>query len=180
MSVICSDKTGTLTQNKMTVLKYYIDGRVTDCSCADKCVADRSGEKDTLSDPLTEKLVDFGVLCSDAENESGAEIGDPTEVALVNLAEKYGKKASDLRRQIPRLGELPFDSERKLMSTVHAYRGKQILITKGAVDVLCDRIDFRETASGVIPFTEEHREQFQKANLALSREGLRGAGICIP
>lgn len=173
VSVICSDKTGTLTQNKMTVLKYYIDGRVTDCSCADKCVADRSGEKDTLSDPLTEKLVDFGVLCSDAENESGAEIGDPTEVALVNLAEKYGKKASDLRRQIPRLGELPFDSERKLMSTVHAYRGKQILITKGAVDVLCDRIDFRETASGVIPFTEEHREQFQKANLALSREGLR-------
>lgn len=177
VSVICSDKTGTLTQNKMTVLKYYTDGRVTDCSCdgsgVDDCMTDHPEKKDTLFEPLTEKLINFGVLCSDAENEGGMQIGDPTEVALVNLAERYGKKAGKLRRQIPRLGEIPFDSERKLMSTVHCYRGEQILITKGAVDVLCDRMESAETSSGVVPFTEEYKEQVQKANLAFSRDGLR-------
>lgn len=197
VSVICSDKTGTLTQNKMTVLKYYAAGRVTDCSCPDghiendghlsgcvpdgaekehtrpDCVPDDSEKGHVLPDPLAEKLIDFGVLCSDAKEENGTEIGDPTELALIHLAERYGKDSNGLRKKIPRLGEIPFDSERKLMSTVHNYRGEQILITKGAVDVLCGRLDAVETSAGVVPVTPEHLRQIQEMNLAFSRDGLR-------
>lgn len=163
VSVICSDKTGTLTQNRMTVLKYYIDGQIVDCSEPPK----------ELPGGLSEKLIDFGILCSDASKENGTLIGDPTEIALISLAQDYGKRADELRSQVPRLGEIPFDSERKLMSTVHDYHGERILITKGAVDVLCDRTDSWETASGVVSFTEEYREALQKTNLAFSRDGLR-------
>ncbi len=163
VSVICSDKTGTLTQNRMTVLKYYIDGQIVDCSEPPK----------ELPGGLSEKLIDFGVLCSDASKESGTLIGDPTEIALISLAQDYGKRADELRSQVPRLGEIPFDSERKLMSTVHDYHGERILITKGAVDVLCDRTDSWETVSGVVPFTEEYREQLQRINFSFSQAGLR-------
>lgn len=163
VSIICSDKTGTLTQNKMTVMKYYVNDEVTD-------VASKPG-KDLPE--KARKLIDFSVLCNDASNENGTEIGDPTEVALVNLSDKYQLPACTIRSKYERMCEIPFDSDRKLMSTVHIYNGEQIMITKGAVDVLLDRMHSVETAEGIRPLTVKDKEKIQETNLMFSKEGLR-------
>lgn len=152
VSVICSDKTGTLTQNRMTVQKLYTGGRVIPVEAAD------------FGDPMQEPLLRAALLCSDATvNESG-EVGDPTETALVRLGEDHGFDEERTRSRWPRLSELPFDSDRKLMSTVHALSGGLMLVTKGAVDVLLDRT----------VVTAEERAEIEQVNEQFSREGLRG------
>ena len=118
-SVICSDKTGTLTQNKMTVRQLYVGDEVIE-----------TGEIDLNSKVETE-LLRSAILCSDAVNNNGQEIGDPTEVALVNIGHKYNLKEVEIRNKYPRLKELPFDSDRKMMSTLNEIEGKNYLITKG-------------------------------------------------
>ena len=149
VSVICSDKTGTLTQNKMTVKKLYAGGKIISVEDAD------------FSDPVQEPLLRTALLCSDATvNESG-EVGDPTETALVRLGEKFGFDEEDTRRKFPRLTEIPFDSDRKLMSTVHEFAGGYTMVTKGAVDVLLDR--------AVISPAE--RTEIEAANEQFSSEG---------
>lgn len=163
VSIICSDKTGTLTQNKMTVMKYYVNDEVTD-------VASKPGQN---LPEKARKLIDFSVLCNDASNENGTEIGDPTEVALVNLSDKYQLPACTIRSKYERICEIPFDSDRKLMSTVHIYDGEQIMVTKGAVDVLLDRMHSVETAEGIRPLTSKEKEKIQDTNLMFSKEGLR-------
>ena len=151
VSVICSDKTGTLTQNKMTVKKLYTAGRIIDVADAD------------FHDPVQEPLLRTALLCSDATvNESG-EVGDPTETALVRLGEDHGFDEADVRGRWPRLAELPFDSDRKLMSTVHKLSGGYVLVTKGAVDVLLDRC----------VITPQAREEAEQANEEFSSQGLR-------
>ena len=151
VSVICSDKTGTLTQNKMTVKKLYAGGKIVSVEDAD------------FNDPVQEPLLRTALLCSDATvNESG-EVGDPTETALVRLGEKFGFDEEDTRRKYPRLTEIPFDSDRKLMSTVHEFAGGYTMVTKGAVDVLLDR--------AVISPAE--RAEIEAVNEQFSREGLR-------
>ena len=151
VSVICSDKTGTLTQNKMTVKKLYAGGKII-----------RAEEAD-FSDPLQEPLLRTALLCSDAVvNESG-EVGDPTETALVRLGQDHGISEAGAREHYPRLTELPFDSDRKLMSTVHEFSGGLTMVTKGAVDVLLDR--------SVI--TPEERKEIERVNQQFSEEGLR-------
>lgn len=151
VSVICSDKTGTLTQNRMTVQKLYTGGRVIPVEAAD------------FGDPMQEPLLRAALLCSDATvNESG-EVGDPTETALVRLGEDHGFDEERTRSRWPRLSELPFDSDRKLMSTVHALSGGLMLVTKGAVDVLLDRT----------VVTAEERAEIEQVNEQFSREGLR-------
>ncbi len=151
VSVICSDKTGTLTQNRMTVQKLYTGGRVIPVEAAD------------FGDPMQESLLRAALLCSDATvNESG-EVGDPTETALVRLGEDHGFDEERTRSRWPRLSELPFDSDRKLMSTVHALSGGLMLVTKGAVDVLLDRT----------VISAEERAEIEQVNEQFSREGLR-------
>ena len=151
VSVICSDKTGTLTQNKMTVQKLYTGGRIIS-----------AGEAD-FHDALQEPLLRTALLCSDATvNESG-EVGDPTEVALVRLGEAYGVDEEETRRRWPRLTEIPFDSDRKMMSTVHRFSGGLMMVTKGAVDVLLDRSDI----------SPEERAEVERVNERFSQEGLR-------
>ena len=151
VSVICSDKTGTLTQNKMTVQKLYAGGRIVS-----------AGEAD-FHDALQEPLLRTALLCSDATvNESG-EVGDPTEVALVRLGEAYGIDEEETRSRWPRLTEIPFDSDRKMMSTVHRFSGGLMMVTKGAVDVLLDRSDI----------SPEERAEVERVNEAFSQEGLR-------
>lgn len=151
VSIICSDKTGTLTQNKMTVKKYYINQEILDASQAH---FERSDDK---------KLLLFSVLCNDSTNEEGVEIGDPTETALINFADQYGYYSKEIRSTYPRISEIPFDSDRKLMSTVHEMDGKNILVTKGAVDVLLSRMS-------IDPDT---KKQIEQANEYFSQSGLR-------
>ena len=127
VSVICSDKTGTLTQNKMTVKKLYTGGKIVDADQAD------------FSDPIQEPLLRTALLCSDATINENGEVGDPTETALVRLGEANGFDEEVTRGKYPRLTEIPFDSDRKLMSTVHRLSGGLVMVTKGAVDVLLDR-----------------------------------------
>ena len=129
-SIICSDKTGTLTQNRMTLVKTYVDGGE---------IMDFNGS----ADGDTYKMLCYGSLCSDGKVvfEDGMEkhIGDPTETAIVLAAHKAGGVQDELNSQSPRVGELPFDSDRKLMTTVNVINGKPIAIVKGAFDVIAKR-----------------------------------------
>ena len=161
VSVICSDKTGTLTQNKMTVEDYYIDGKRITADAID------------VADPAQRCLLDYSILCNDSTNENGVEIGDPTETALINLGSRCGIEAADVRNLYPREGELPFDSDRKMMSTLHRIDGENRMIVKGAVDVLLTRMDQIQIGSEVRPMTEQDRKNIEEQNQAFSRQGLR-------
>ena len=126
VSVICSDKTGTLTQNKMTVEDYYVEGKRIPAAEID------------IADPAQNYLLECSILCNDSTNENGVEIGDPTETALINLGSRYGIESASVRNRYPREGELPFDSDRKMMSTLHRINGENRMIVKGAVDRLLE------------------------------------------
>ena len=163
VSVICSDKTGTLTQNKMTPQKVYADGSLLE------------GDDLNLVNDVQRLLLKAALLASDATNnqQTGASIGDPTEVALVQLGEKFGVDGEAYRAQHPRLGELAFDSDRKLMSTLHDIDGVPTLFTKGAIDVLLQRSNYLLTREGPVEMTPERREAISRINMELSMEGLR-------
>ena len=163
VSVICSDKTGTLTQNKMTPQKVYADGSLLE------------GEDLSLVNDVQRLLLKAALLASDATNneKEGTAIGDPTEVALVMLGEKFGVDEESYRAQHPRLGELAFDSDRKLMSTLHDIDGVPTLFTKGAIDVLLNRSTHLLTREGKVEMTPQRREELARVNMELSMEGLR-------
>ena len=171
VSIICSDKTGTLTQNKMTVMKYYVGDKIENVSDVMKQRKD-SAKNPSLSN-MEQKLIDFSLLCNDASCQNGTDLGDPTEVAFVHWASKYDVSTTECRKNYERLDEIPFDSDRKLMSTVHPYGQEKIMITKGAVDVLLERMESIETENGVRPFCKEDKEKIQAMNLEFSKEGLR-------
>jgi Ca2+-transporting ATPase len=161
ISVICSDKTGTLTQNKMTVKKVYVDEKVLEST-------ELNPEKG-----LEKKLVLMALLCNDAVTIERKEMGDPTEIALVNLGEVYGFDELDARKEHSRIGEIPFDSDRKLMSTVNRVKGFTFLITKGAVDMMLSRVTRIDTTNGVLPLTENHANEIKRINSEFSESGLR-------
>ena len=162
VSIICSDKTGTLTQNKMTVKKYCVNQQIVE------------GDHTDYSRPLDHKLLTMGILCNDATNVDGKAIGDPTEVAIVDFTDTHGADDEvNVRAKFPRLAEVPFDSDRKLMSTVHCLDGKNIMITKGAVDVLLDRSVRIEKEDGVVSLTEEDKKRTEEINQQFSENGLR-------
>lgn len=164
VSIICSDKTGTLTQNKMTVQKIYFDGHIID--------------KDDEINARQGQLIIDGALCNDSVQKEGQEIGDPTEIALVNFSEKHDLPVEKMREKYQRLGEIPFDSDRKLMSTVHKIGGNYKMLTKGAVDVLSGRINEVKTMDGKRPFTAEDLAELKKVNTEFSQMGLRVLAVC--
>lgn len=161
VSVICSDKTGTLTQNKMTTKQVYADFTLFD------------GENLDFANPAHRWLLKTAVLANDSTSVDGKEIGDPTEVALINLAHKFWVEETTYRTQHPRLAELAFDSDRKLMSTLHCLDGVYTLCTKGAMDALLARSVNVVTSEGVRPITEEDKKKISETNTHLSENGLR-------
>lgn len=165
VSVICSDKTGTLTQNKMTVEHYFAEGKDVPASEID------------AGNPLHKQMLRLSILCNDSTNIEGQEIGDPTETALINLGDQVGVPAQRVRAAYPRLSELPFDSDRKLMSTFHKLKDGYTMITKGATDVLLSRSAFIQKGNQVQPISPEDVEHIQAANREYSSQGLRVLGV---
>ena len=161
VSVICSDKTGTLTQNKMTVEEVFADGEL------------MAPGQISMYRKAGRYLVYGFTLANDARLQGEEGIGDPTELALLEMAVRAGADSEELRREMPRLEELPFDSERKLMSTVHMCDGQRVLFTKGAMDVILDRTGELMTKNGAIPMTPAWRQRLQEQNRAWSEKGLR-------
>ena len=146
--IICSDKTGTLTQNKMTVVDFFGE------------------DKDLISKAMA--------LCSDAEiDPDGAVTGEPTEAALVVWANKLGHNKTALKEDFPRCGEAPFDSGRKMMSTVHLAHNGIVQYTKGAPDVIIDRCTHYMKNGEAVPMTDEYRKAIAEANKAMADKALR-------
>lgn len=172
VSVICSDKTGTLTQNKMTVQQIYIDGKVYEPKELD------------ITDQTQRYLLYDAVLTNDSSIVEGKGIGDPTEYALLEMFRNIRVESNDffgsagiyediLRKSMDRMEEVPFDSDRKLMSTKYSLHGVPTILTKGAVDVLLDRCTSVRYSDGIRPMTESEKEKIRKQNRIFSENGLR-------
>ncbi|MCT0027743.1 cation-translocating P-type ATPase [Lactococcus lactis] len=160
-SVICTDKTGTLTQNKMTVVDSFLPTQ-------------GSKELIDLTQADQKLLLNAMVLCNDSSfSQEGQLLGDPTEVALIAYSDKIGYPYQDLREKSPRLAEFPFDSERKLMSTINDFEGQKTIFVKGGPDVLFNRCNQVFLDGKVQEFTPELKEKFQAQNEAFSQKALR-------
>lgn len=168
VSVICSDKTGTLTQNKMTVRRIVCDGhRIVDTSV-------------DVSNVHEKDLIISSVLCNDSSCKDGVDIGDPTETALIHFAHKVGLSDEEIRENYPRISEIPFDSDRKLMSTLNVVNGKHIMYTKGATDVLIDRMNVTESEKNDIRHQVEHMSKKGLRILCFAYKEFDGDTIDIP
>lgn len=163
-SIICTDKTGTLTQNKMTVVDYYMYGNDDDVF-----------EKGNVHYNYQAKLLTMiSTLCNDSHiTEEGNEIGDPTEVALITYSNKNDLNYSTLRGKYVRKGEIPFDSDRKLMSTVNDIYGDAVMYTKGAPDVLFNRCKYALNNGEVVEINDEILNEYRKVNEEFSKNALR-------
>lgn len=172
VSVICSDKTGTLTQNKMTVQQIYLDGQILKPEELDICACTHR------------YLLYDAVLTNDASIVDGKGIGDPTEYALLEMFHrisvpedsffaKIGLQEDVVRQAMERLEEVPFDSDRKLMSTKYNLHGVPTILTKGAVDVLLDRCVNVQYQDGIRSMTDKEKEKIRRQNQHFSEQGLR-------
>ena len=162
-SVVCTDKTGTLTQNKMTVMAYYLpNDKEEEVTNPNKWTSD------------FKQLMTISLLANDAAiTETGEKIGDPTEIAFLDYSEKLTQPYREIRELYPRLQELPFDSDRKLMSTLHYMNEEHLLLTKGGPDIVLERSNRILVDGKVKPLTEDMRMKIQEQNEAFSNRALR-------
>lgn len=161
VSVICSDKTGTLTQNKMKVMELFLNNEVIKPEMLD------------VKDHSHDVLLKSCLLCNNAVSNGSTQIGDPTEIALLDLFDRYGEKDADYHVEAIRIKELPFDSTRKMMSI----NSENHLYTKGAVDVILDRCDQILIHDKKRPITEEDIKLIKEQNESFAKEGLRVLGF---
>ncbi|WP_455544288.1 cation-translocating P-type ATPase [Intestinibacter sp.] len=186
-SVICTDKTGTLTQNKMTVVETYMYGpdsdkfngfeynKNYDFVNTHHLDESHSNEIAVAGCVLQERYLSLSsILCNDSDvNEEGVEIGDPTEVALINFAQKYDIDYKAVREEYLRTAEIPFDSDRKLMTTVNSIDDKSIMFTKGAPDVIFRRCKYAIRDDEVLEISNEILDEYRKINENFSNRALR-------
>lgn len=161
VSVICSDKTGTLTQNRMTVKKAYANGKVWE------------PEEAKGNERAINGLVAESVLCNDGAINGETAVGDPTETALLSFCRTIGGDENKVREEFPRLQEIPFDSDRKLMSTLHFRNNRYEMLIKGAPDVLLARCTSIDQNGEILPLTDEIRSAIVEQNREFSSQGLR-------
>lgn len=161
VSVICSDKTGTLTQNKMTVQDIYIDEQTL------------KAEELDLGNQLHRYLLYNALLTNDSSIVDGKGIGDPTEYCLIEMVRSIDLDEAIFRELMPRLAEIPFDSDRKLMTTKYELHGVPTILTKGALDVLLERIVKIRTSEGIRPISEKDKKHILDKNMEFSQNGLR-------
>ena len=161
VSVICSDKTGTLTQNKMTVQQVYINHQTMEADALD------------LKQQSHRYLLYDAILTNDSAIVEGQSIGDPTEVALLEMGRKVDIKEDILKEMMPRMEEIPFDSDRKLMSTKYRLHGVPTILVKGALDILLKRTDRIRIGDEIRPITEQDVKEILDKNQAFSEQGLR-------
>lgn len=160
VSVVCSDKTGTLTQNRMTVTKCYTDGK--------------SITPEELDRNRDRHFLQGFLLCNDASLADGERLGDATELALLDMAAKFGMQRETLEKKLPRVAELAFDSERKMMSTMHRMgNGETISYTKGSPDEILERCHFIWENGQKQPMTAKHKKQIQRELSLFTERGLR-------
>lgn len=161
VNIICSDKTGTLTINKMTVKKYYVNGQIYNLESID------------IKNKETKLLTHGMILCNDATSKDGVQTGDPTEVALIDVGNKINIFKDDLNKEFKRVNEIPFDSDRKLMTTVNSYENKYYVFTKGAIDSIL-KISSKILTNGEIKeFTNKEKSETLDASNLMSDDALR-------
>jgi len=168
-SIICTDKTGTLTENKMTVVDFFMYG-----------IKKKNIDTDTTLESQDGAMNLSSTLCNDSEiAEGGVEIGDPTEVAFLRYAEKRGLDYKEIREKYDRLNEIPFDSDRKLMSTVNSIGGNAIMFVKGAPDIVLQRSTKALNDGDEVPMTEEILNKYKQINEEFSDRALRVLAFSI-